>query len=243
MNGTSKTYRDPDRIIADFAETTHVPTSYINSTLSAVGTQAQISDATNQLLHDLESASTKASAKLSSLVDDMLRMAPRLGYEVEVLRGDLQNMKKVVEDIEPKRVALSDKGEATIAKLKMLDTVKAQMEETGKVFEEAKAWNPPNCIEQPLNLLIANKEWAQTSKQIVKYEGLLQVWRGTSEYAKRKAVVDKIRKKLMDVRHQDGVSKASLEVTRSSMDSQRSTESTGTEEGYYSSFIKRAFKT
>lgn len=245
MNGsvTKKTYRDPERLIADFAETTHLPTTYINSSLSAVGSQAQISEAANALLDDLEAASTLASAKLSALVDDMLRMAPRLGYEVELLRSDLQGMHNVVQGVEPKRQILAGKGEVTIAKINLLDSVKKQMEETGRVFEDAKSWHPPESIEEPMNALIAGKEWAQTSKQIVRYEGLLQVWKGTTEYSKRKAVLDRIRKKLMDVRHQDGVSKTNFDLARSSMDSQRSNESSGPDEGYYSSFIKRAFKT
>lgn len=243
MNGTTHKIRrhEPAQVIADFAETTHVPTTYINNTLSAVGSHSQISSSVHALLEDLEVASAAASEKLNMLVDDMLRTAPRLGYDIEVLRGELQTLHTTATKIEPKRDALAGKGQAAIKKLASLEHVKLQMQHTQKVFEEAQAWKPPESIEEPIYALIAASEFATASKEVLRYEGLLQIYKGTSEYARRKAVMDRVRKRLLDVK-QDGSSKISLELARTSVESQRSSESTGAEDGYYSSFIKRAFK-
>lgn len=245
MNGAKQAvHRDTEQLIVDFAETTHVPTTYINKSLSAVGTHTQISDAVQSLLADLEFASSKAAAKLDSLVDDLLRTAPRLGYDVEVLRGDLQRFHTTLQEVEPKRQALSGKGEVAIKKLAMLEIVKQQMQETQTVYQLAKKWSPPESIEDPIIALISAKEYSAALKQVLHYEGLLQVYRGTSEYARRKSVIDRIRKKLTTDGKQDVIGRAGLESVRASMDSQRSQDSSNIgEEGYYSSFIKRAFKT
>lgn len=236
--------RDTDQIVIDFSETTHIPTTYINKWLSAVGTHAQISEAVQSLLYDLESASSRASTKLDTLVDDLLRTAPRLGYDVEILRGNLQHLRTTLDTVEPKRQSLSSKGEGVIRKLAMLETVKQEMLDTQKIIEQAKKWAPPESIEEPILALISAKEFSAASKQTSLYEGLLQIYRGTSEYARRKTVIDRIKKRLsMEGKH-DVVSRTSLEPARISMDSQRSHESGQTvEDGYYSSFIKRAFKT
>lgn len=235
--------RDPEQLLLDFTEVTHIPITYINNSLSAVGTQSQITESVHTLLKDLEDASESASRKLNVLVDDMLRTAPRLGYDVEVLRGSLHNLHEVVDKAEPKREVLSKKGDISINKLAMLAGVKAQMQETQKVFTDARAWNPPEMIEDSIAGLISAKEYAAASKELVFYEDLLHVFKGTSEYVRRRAVIDRIRKKLMDVK-QDGLSKVNLDVTaRSSIDTQRSTGSVSGDDSIYSSFIKRAFKT
>lgn len=174
----------------------------------------------------------------------MMRTAPRLGYDVEVLRGDLQKLHGTLQQVEPKREVLSGKGEAAIKKLATLANVKHQMQETQKIFQQAQRWNPPESIEEPIISLISAREYSAALKQVVMYEGLLQVYRGTSEYARRKSVIDRIRKRLTADGKQDIVTRAGLESGRVSIDSQRSNESSNVgEEGYYSSFIKRAFKT
>ncbi|CCG83931.1 protein of unknown function [Taphrina deformans PYCC 5710] len=239
---TSSGQRSAEQLLQDFSLVSHVPTAYINKTLSVVGSQHQISQSVHTLLNDLENASAIASKKLNALVDDMLRTAPRLGYGVEVLRGSLQDLRAMAAKTEPKRDVLSRKGEAAIQKLVMLENVKRKMQMTQKVFEDAKAWSPPELIEESIGNLIAFKEYSAASKQVLFYEGLLHVYRGTSEFARRKAVLDRIRRKLLDVK-QDGMGKSSLDLARSSIDTQRLTESSGLDEGYYSSFIKRAFKT
>lgn len=243
-NGTTKKpVRNTEQLLIDFQEVAHVPTTYINNSLSAVGTHAQITDSVQTLLEDLEAASSIASKKLNALVDDMLRTAPRLGYDVELLRGNLQNMHALASKTEPKRELLSAKGESSIKKLAMLETVKQKMQETQRIFDDARAWSPPESIEETIGVLIAAKEYTEASKQVLHYDGLLQVYKGTSEYVRRKAVMDRIRKKLLDARQDSGLKKKSLELGRPSIDSLRSGDSGATDEGYYSSFIKRAFKT
>lgn len=232
---------DPDQIIADFEETAHVPTTYVNNKLSAVGSHSQIDASVKSLLADLESASDVASKKLNMLVDDMLRTAPRLGYDVEVLRGELQTLHSVVGRIEPKRETLAGMAGSSIQKLALLEVVKKRMQETQKILDEAQAWKPPEAIEDTIGALITAKEYASASKQIVHYEELLYVYKGTSEYPRRKAVLERIRKRLTEVK-QDGSKKVSLDLARSSLDTQRSVDSSSAEDGSYSSFIRRAFK-
>lgn len=233
---------DDDRIIIDFAETTHVPVTYINNRLSAVGTQSQISDSVKALLKDLEHASRTAAKKLDILIDEMLRTAPRIGYDVEVLQGDLSRLGTIASASLPKRETLSRKGELSVKQLAMLENVKQKMEETRKIFGEAQAWSPPESIEEPVSSLIASKDYSAAAGRVSHYEDLLQVYKGTSEFARRKAVVERLRKKLLDVKRENTAFSAT-DITRASIDSQRSSENNHLEEGYYSSFIKRAFKT
>ncbi|KAF2116220.1 hypothetical protein BDV96DRAFT_573592 [Lophiotrema nucula] len=92
-----------DSALRPFLRPTFDPTDYLNATLPSLslssvssrplkqGTSASLADLSTQtqdLLSQLNAHTTRLSAILTQLTDDVLRSGGRLAYEVEVLRGE-----------------------------------------------------------------------------------------------------------------------------------------------------------
>lgn len=91
-----------DPALAPFLESHFDPADYLNATLPALslssanrplksGNSASLADLSTQtqdLLSQLNAHTTRLSAILTQLTDDILRSGARLAYEVEVLRGE-----------------------------------------------------------------------------------------------------------------------------------------------------------
>ncbi|KAF2036637.1 hypothetical protein EK21DRAFT_51401 [Setomelanomma holmii] len=92
-----------DPALAPFLEARFDPAQYLNATLpslslSSVSSRplksgnaaslAEVSSRTQELLSQLNAHTTRLSAILTQLTDDILRSGARLAYEVEVLRGE-----------------------------------------------------------------------------------------------------------------------------------------------------------
>lgn len=75
---------------ADYLNTTLPPLSISNRPLKSSNTSslADLSSQTQDLLSQLNAHTTRVSAILTQLTDDILRSGARLAYEVEVLRGE-----------------------------------------------------------------------------------------------------------------------------------------------------------
>lgn len=73
--------------------------SHANATKQSRNAQLQIAATEAQsLLNQLNAHNIRTSSELSRLADEMLRSANRLAYEVEVLRGDANNLHDVLSD-------------------------------------------------------------------------------------------------------------------------------------------------
>ncbi|KAJ8115192.1 hypothetical protein OPT61_g3105 [Boeremia exigua] len=98
-----------DPALAPFLHASFDPAEYLNSTLPALslsgrpakGTSATLADLSSQtqdLLSQLNAQTTRLSAVLTQLTDDILRSGARLAYEVEVLRGETIGLTDVLKD-------------------------------------------------------------------------------------------------------------------------------------------------
>lgn len=98
-----------DPALASFLQSSFDPAEYLNSTLPSLslsgrpvkGTSAQLADLSSQtqdLLSQLNAQTTRLSAILTQLTDDILRSGARLAYEVEVLRGETIGLTDALQD-------------------------------------------------------------------------------------------------------------------------------------------------
>ena len=96
---TPKSTHVSDPALAPFLQTQFDPAEYLNVTLPSLslgsrpktGNAASLADLSSQtqdLLSQLNAHTTRLSAILTQLTDDILRSGGRLAYEVEVLRGE-----------------------------------------------------------------------------------------------------------------------------------------------------------
>ncbi|KAF1922544.1 uncharacterized protein M421DRAFT_426787 [Didymella exigua CBS 183.55] len=98
-----------DPALAPFLQSTFDPADYLNATLpslslsgrpvkSTSASLADLSSQTQDLLSQLNAQTTRLSAILTQLTDDILRSGGRLAYEVEVLRGETIGLTDILRD-------------------------------------------------------------------------------------------------------------------------------------------------
>jgi hypothetical protein len=102
-----------DPALAPFLETHFDPATYLNATLPSLSLStgsarplksgnavplADLSSQTQDLLSQLNAHTTRLSAILTQLTDDILRSGARLAYEVEVLRGETIGLTETLTD-------------------------------------------------------------------------------------------------------------------------------------------------
>ncbi len=231
---------DPNGIIKDFSTTTCSAATYLNNHLSSTTSIPDLQISASGLLGILEHASQTASQTLEILIDEMLRLAPRLGYEIELFKADLHSLSNTIDGTVHKKKEL----EANHAgdRLCELSEIKTKMERGQHVMREARAWSPPvERIEVPVLALIRSKDYDAASAKIEGYEKLVHVWAGTREYEVRKSVVDRLRRVLLDCREDDERRiRESLDgSSRVGSDGTRGSDSMKDEKDGYYGFIRR----
>jgi hypothetical protein len=106
---TSKSTHVADPALAPFLESRFDAAEYLNATLpplslasrpksSTAASLADLSSQTQDLLSQLNAHTTRLSAILTQLTDDILRSGGRLAYEVEVLRGEAVGLTETLTD-------------------------------------------------------------------------------------------------------------------------------------------------
>jgi hypothetical protein len=108
-NTAPKSSHVSDPALTPFLQSHFDPAAYLNATLPSLslsgrpakGTSASLADLSSQtqdLLSQLNAQTTRLSAILTQLTDDILRSGGRLAYEVEVLRGETIGLTDVLKD-------------------------------------------------------------------------------------------------------------------------------------------------
>lgn len=110
---SSKSSHVSDPALAPFLETQFDPAAYLNTALPSLSLStgsarplksgnavslADLSSQTQDLLSQLNAHTTRLSAILTQLTDDILRSGARLAYEVEVLRGETIGLTETLTD-------------------------------------------------------------------------------------------------------------------------------------------------
>ncbi|KAF1911170.1 hypothetical protein BDU57DRAFT_524933 [Ampelomyces quisqualis] len=177
-----------DPALTPFLQQRFDPAEYLNATLPSLSlpggasrplksgnaaSLAHLSSQTQDLLSQLNAHTTRLSAILTQLTDDILRGGARLAYEVEVLRGETigltetltDDLKDDIEKFLPGGIMLPDKQPTESLKsptspthvdpqpsdttpdylsdLRTLTTVRTRLESVIKVFGEAMHWTLP----------------------------------------------------------------------------------------------------
>ncbi len=195
-NTLHKSAHVSDEALAPFLQPKFDPADYLNATLpslslSSVSSRplksgnavslADLSSQTQHLLSQLNAHTTRLSAILTQLTDDILRSGGRLAYQVEVLRGETIGLTETLTDglkdditrFVPNGVSLKPEptdDETTtsglendeiddgtpehISDLRTLTTVRSRLETVIKVFGEAMHWTiPPSEVSLGASLI------------------------------------------------------------------------------------------
>jgi hypothetical protein len=169
-NTAPKSAHLTDVALEPFLQPQFDPAEYLNATLPALSLStrpksanaaslAALSSQTQDLLSQLNAHTTRLSAILTQLTDDILRSGGRLAYEVEVLRGETIGLNETLTDglktdiekflpppVDQPGPALQDAEETTpeyISDLRTLTTVRSRLDDVIKVFGEAMHWTIP----------------------------------------------------------------------------------------------------
>ena len=170
-----------DAILAPLSRAQFDAVDYLNETLPSLNLSAQnqsskasrpaqmqtASSEVQTLLSKLNTHNVRSSSELTSLTDEILRSGNRLAYEVEILRGDINNFydlltdtlkedinhfvrdQTVPENLEPETKngtpgqQTTDNDPVFITQLRMLGQVKARLEAVVAIFGEAMKWSVP----------------------------------------------------------------------------------------------------
>ncbi|KAL7272523.1 hypothetical protein RUND412_004665 [Rhizina undulata] len=186
-NSSSSSALLSDPILAPFLSSNFSASTYINSSLPPLlppptlssaksskpgaETLSALSSKATTLLSTLDLHTQRLIAHLQTLTDEILRVGPRLGYEVDLLRGDVIGLGETLEVTLVSDIArfssLNTSGEGTeiednggeprpqdkpevLDKLEMLATVRSRLEEVIRIFGEAMDWGlPTETPEEP----------------------------------------------------------------------------------------------
>lgn len=161
----SKSSHVSDPALAPFLAPSFDPAEYLNATLPALSLSsgasrplksgnaaslAELSSQTQDLLSQLNAHTTRLSAILTQLTDDILRSGARLAYEVEVLRGETLGLTDTLTDGLSKDVTKFLPGGIKIASDQQEDGVESPpeaLEEGAKAAETATDEQPDTTPE------------------------------------------------------------------------------------------------
>jgi hypothetical protein len=180
-----------DPALAPFLSPNFSAKAYLNSTLPPLLPPSVLSSAsvsksrnpeslsslsakTTTLLSTLDLQTQRLLTTLQTLTDEILRLTPRLGYEVELLRSDVLSLSTTLstdlrQDIEHFQPPVAENSEEptettgttttdapprsnkpdVLSKLEMLATVRARLEDVIRIFGDAMAWPLNDSPEEP----------------------------------------------------------------------------------------------
>lgn len=227
-----------DQLNASFFDSRFDPVNFLNNVLPtpSLSSQAQTAKSSRSsqmlnassevqtLLSKVNAHNIRSSSELTSLTDEILRSGNRLAYEVEILRGDVNNFYEVLtetlkEDIsqfvQDEVVSVSiepvsgdkvmeeqpnkSQDPAFITQLRTLSRVKARLEAVISIFGEAMKWPLP-----PSDLSMANSLISVSAPEL----GM----QSTEEDDKAREVTRVIKAEIQGLLDSDGGGQAGLEA-------------------------------
>lgn len=220
----------PDELLASLKVESFDPVDYLNATLPSVNLAAQAQTKTSRpaqlqsatsdiqaILSKLNTHNIRSSSDLTSSTDDILRSGNRLAYEVEILRGDINNFFELLTEtlrddirhfVQDEAVQEIDQNESDRSKvaqpafmnqLRMLGQVKARLESVVAIFGEAMKWSVP-----PSDLSMASSLISVSAPEL----GV----QSTEEDDKARESARAIRSELQDLLESDGGGYTGLEA-------------------------------
>ncbi|KAG0137801.1 hypothetical protein HOY82DRAFT_546769, partial [Tuber indicum] len=156
-----------DPLLKPFLSPTFSPSAYLNNTLPPLLPPPNLNPASTPRPANAEPLSTLSSkittllstldlqtqtliSTLQSQTDEILRLAPRLGYEVDLLRSDVVSLAASLNEdldgcVRELRLGGEEEGETgeelrVLEKLRMLSRVRARLEDVVRVFGHAMDW-------------------------------------------------------------------------------------------------------
>lgn len=234
QNATTST----DQLNTSFVDPRFDAVDFLNNVLPTVSLSSQTPSAKTSRTSQMLNASTevqsllskvnahniRSSSELTSLTDEILRSGNRLAYEVEILRGDVNNFYETLTDtlkedinqfVQDEVVSLSvdppngnkateeppnkSQDPAFITQLRTLSQVKARLEAVVSIFGEAMKWPVP-----PSDLSMANSLISVSAPEL----GM----QSTEEDDKAREVIRVIKAEIQDLLDSDGGGQAGLEA-------------------------------
>lgn len=263
-----------DPALQPFTSTNFSPASYLDSILpplappsillpnqrldTSAATLTSLSTQTTTLLSTLDVHTQRLLTHLQTLSDEILRLAPRLGYEIDVLRSDAEGLKEVVEKANNEETGLGTvigNEPDGLKKLMMLATIRERVEEVVKVFGEAMEWrvdgddaaenaggegsggkNTKSQGKNPaeeVGFLIAAGELDKAKEKVERLRKLASVFQGTVEGPARVAVVEALERRVEAERRKIAASKKSAAAAAETKQEERKVDEKKDDGGYF----------
>ncbi|KAK9362789.1 hypothetical protein V1504DRAFT_447489 [Lipomyces starkeyi] len=222
------------QLLDSFSNPSLTPHGYLNSALPSYKLPTalpQIHTEAVALLSSLDNATQELIAKLERVVSDMLSSANRLKYEVELLSGDVEQLDiSITNDLKPQVDDVARKSPA-MQRLEMLELVRRRLVEVLDTFTEAKKIDMDlrsggGETEDKIREMLAQGKFKLANDEVERLGKIIEVWKGTHEFAVKSDFVGKIRKLVQDtVTRSEGGGTSTTFST--GFDSEASTPATG----------------
>ncbi|KAK9234963.1 hypothetical protein V1525DRAFT_411403 [Lipomyces kononenkoae] len=223
-----------DQLLDTFCNPSLTPHAYLNAALPSYKHPTalpQIHTEAVGLLSSLDHATQELIAKLERVVTDMLSSANRLNYEVELLAGDVEQLDtSITNDLKPQVDNIAHKSPA-MQRLEMLELVRRRLVEVLDAFKEAKRIDADLRsggaeTEENIREMLAQGKFKLANDEVERLGKIIEVWKGTHEFASKSDFVGKLRKLVHDtVTRSEGGGTSSIRST--GLDSEASTPATG----------------
>jgi hypothetical protein len=158
---------------------------------------------TTTLLSTLDYHTNRLLTTLTTLTDEILRVSPRLVYEVDLLRSDVTTLGDNLSTTVKREVANAERVKpGGLERLEMLARVRERVEEVVRVFGEAMKWDVGGGGEEGKDLagevlyLLAAGEVKKAEEKVEELRLLAGVFEGTVEGPARFAVVGRLEEKV-----------------------------------------------
>ncbi|KAK9389827.1 hypothetical protein V1515DRAFT_591970 [Lipomyces mesembrius] len=222
------------QLLDTFSNPSLTPHGYLNSTLPSYklpNALPQIHTEAIAILSSLDNATQELIAKLERVVSDMLSSANRLKYEVELLSGDVEQLDvSITNGLKPQVDDVAQKSPA-MQRIEMLELVRRRLVEVLDTFTEAKKIDMDlrsggGEIEDKIREMLAQGKFKLANDEVERLGKIIEVWKGTHEFAFKSDFVGKLRKLVQDIvtRSEGGGTSTTLSA---GFDSEASTPATG----------------
>lgn len=147
-----------------------------------------------RLIATLDIACEDTSAQLERIIDDVSRSVPRLTYDLHFMKdGAISLQKSLVTVHDRSQSVIPHSTNVALEQLRLLDTIKSNMEAAREVLREAESWS---TLELEVTSLLSEKNYAKAAARLSEASRSMVVFQNTPEYDPRRALMVNLQNQL-----------------------------------------------
>lgn len=167
--------------------------SWINETLAPLEL-SQLDQHITSLIASLDIACADTATELERTIDDVSRAVPRLTYDLHFMRDGAVSLQTELFKVHSRsKDAVPDATGFALDQLKLLDTMKRNMEAARDVLQEAESWS---SLELEVTALLAEKNYTKAATRLSEASRSMVVFQNTPEYDPRRTLMVNLQNQL-----------------------------------------------